>query len=322
MIVKKSKKNTHHPYAKLFEFVFLKKEMAEEFVKNFFPKPLLENLDIASLKSQRVSYLSPELSRLYSDVVYTCDYGKNKNKVWITLLFEHKSYYSQNPHLQLLGYMLKIWEQQRDNSKPITPIIPVILYHGEDKWKERKFTDMFTGKIEDDLKPFIPSFDLQLIDLSKESDEKLKSLKKRFLTNSLLSLKYHKNSKYIRKHFSFLVEVDNDIYRHTMLVYLIENYDISKPEVPILLEGASKNSKSKIMNAIEAYYAEGEAKGIQKGMKKGMEKGIEKGLHNKNVQAIKKMVEKELPISLIIEIVEVTEEFVKGVMAGTITEME
>ena len=181
---------------------------------------------------------------------------------------------------------------------------------------------MFRAKIGDDLQSYVPSFDLQLIDLSQESDEKLKSLKKRFLTNSLLSLKYHKNRRYIKRHFSFLVEVDNDIYRHTMLVFLIENYDISKPEVPKLLEGASKNSKSKIMNAIEAYYAEGEAKGIQKGIQKGMEKGIEKGLHNKNVQTIKKMVEKELPISLIIEIVEVTEEFVKGVVAGTITEME
>jgi hypothetical protein len=29
-------------YAKLFEYVFLKKEMAEEFIKKFFPKPLLD----------------------------------------------------------------------------------------------------------------------------------------------------------------------------------------------------------------------------------------------------------------------------------------
>ena len=105
----KSKKNNHHPYAKLFEYVFLKKEMAEEFIKNFFPRPLLDNINIDSLESKRISYLSPELSRLYSDVVYSCDYGEEKDKVLITLLFEHKSYYSQNPHLQLLGYMLKIW---------------------------------------------------------------------------------------------------------------------------------------------------------------------------------------------------------------------
>jgi len=317
----KTNKKTHHPYAKLFEYVFQKNEMVEEFVENFFPASLLEKLDISSLKAQSISYLSPELSRLYSDVVYTCDYGSHKDKVLITLLFEHKSYYAQNPHLQLLGYMLKIWEQQRDNSDLVTPIIPVILYHGEEKWKERKFTDMFSGNLDDDLERFIPNFDLHLIDLNKESDEKLKQLNKRFLTSSLLTFKYHKNQAYIRQHFSFLVEVDNDIYQETILVFLIKNYDISKPEVAKLLSDTSEKSKSKIMNAIEAYYAEGMQKGMQKGMQQGMQQGEEKGLHNKNVQAIKRMVEKELPVSLMVEILNVEEEFIKGVVAGTVTEM-
>ncbi len=169
---------------------------------------------------------------------------------------------------------------------------------------------MFTGVIGNDLKPYIPKFDLHLVDLNEESDEKLKSLKKRFLTNSLLTFKYHKNQGYIRKNFSFLIEVDNDIYQHTMLVFLIKNYDISEPEIPKLLKNSSKESKSKIMNVIDAYYADGEAKGIQKGR------------HNEKVQTTKKMVAKELPISLIAEILNVNEEFVKGVITGTITEIE
>ncbi len=310
----KSKKNTHHPYAKLFEYVFQKSEMVEEFIKNFFPLSISKNLKFSTLKPQSVSYLSPELSRLYSDIVYTCDYGEDEEEVLITLLFEHKSYLSQNPHLQLLSYMLKIWEQQRDNSEVITPVIPVVLYHGENKWKERNFTDMFTTVIGEDLIPYIPNFDLHLVDLNQESDEKLKSLEKRFLTNSLLTFKYHKNGAYIRRHFSFLVEIDNDIYQQTMLVFLIKNYDISKNEVEVLLEDASEESKLKIMNAIDERYFEGEKKGIQK--------GIQKGRHNEKVQTTKKMVAKELPISLIVEIQNVTEEFVKGVIAGTITEIE
>ncbi len=318
----KSNKKTHHPYAKLFEYVFQKNEMVEEFMKNFFPYPLLENLILSTLKPQSVSYLSPELARLYSDVVYTCHYGKNKDKVTITLLFEHKSYLSPYPHLQLLGYMLKIWEQQRDNAEVITPVIPVILYHGEDKWKERKFVDMFTGVIGEDIISYIPNFDLHLVDLSQESDEKLKSLEKRFLANSLLTFKYHKNGAYIRRHFSFLVEVDNDIYQQTMLVFLIKNYDISKNEIEVLLEDTSEESKLKIMNAIDERYFEGEKKGIQKGIEKGIQKGLERGRHNEKVQAVKRMIEKELPVSLIIEVINVTEEFIKGVSEGTISEME
>ncbi len=68
------------------------------------------------------------------------------------------------------------------------------------------------------------------------------------------------------------------------------------------------------MNAIDERYFEGEKKGIQE--------GIERGRHNEKVQAVKKMIAKELPISLIIEVLSVTEEFIKGVIDGTISEME
>lgn len=79
------------------------------------------------------------------------------------------------------------------------------------------------------------------------------------------------------------------------------------------------------MNAIEAYFAEGEEHGIKQGIKQGIKKGIKhgekKGSHNKNVQTIRKMVEKNLPISLITDVLEVNEAFVKGVTEGTITEI-
>ncbi len=71
------------------------------------------------------------------------------------------------------------------------------------------------------------------------------------------------------------------------------------------------------MNAIEAYYTEG----MQQGIEKGIQKGEKKGLHNKNVQAIKRMIEKELPVALIIKILNVDEAFIKGVVDGTITKM-
>ena len=87
------------------------------------------------------------------------------------------------------------------------------------------------------------------------------------------------------------------------------------------------------MNAIEAYYTEGMQKGMQKGIQKGMQKGMqqgmqqgikkgeEKGLHNKNVEAIKRMIEKELPVALMVEILNVDEAFIKEVIDGTITKM-
>ena len=94
-----------------------------------------------------------------------------------------------------------------------------------------------------------------------------------------------------------------------MLVFLIKNYDISEAEIPKLLENTSNESKSKVMNVIDAYYADGKIEGEAK------------GLHNKSVQAIRRLIKKEMPISFIAEVQGETEEFVKGVISGDITEI-
>jgi len=80
------------------------------------------------------------------------------------------------------------------------------------------------------------------------------------------------------------------------------------------------------MDATEDYIAEREKKILaelldmtsSKFYKEAFEEGYKKGVHNLNVQSIKKMNEKDMSNSFIAEILEVTEAFVEGVIAGTI----
>ena len=91
-------------------------------------------------------------------------------------MFEHKSYVPSHPHLQLLRYMLGMWEAQIRNHEPLKLILPIIIYHGQQKWNAKPFADYFVGPdLPNSLEPFIPSFEYWLTDLQASSDGEIRT---------------------------------------------------------------------------------------------------------------------------------------------------
>jgi len=184
-----------NPHDKFFKEIFSEKEEATEFIRQILPKELINQLDIDSLTLDNTSYVDDTLEECFSDLVYNCNF-KGKIKLKITLLFEHKSYQaSASPiHFQLMKYMIKIWEQRLSQKEPLTPIIPVVIYHGKNKWKKQSIIDYFSEntkvEIPNELKQFLPSFEYILIDLGTYSDEEIrKNFSLVSLQTSLLLMK-------------------------------------------------------------------------------------------------------------------------------------
>ncbi len=160
-----------NPHDKYFKEVFSNTEDAIAFLKGSLPQELAGNIDFDKLKPLKDSYIDEELKENFSDLVFSTTY-KGKTEILITLLFEHKSRPERYPHLQLLKYMLKIWDAGIKQKKSLIPVIPLIFYHGKVKWKQQKFTSYFKG-IDDNLSLFIPEFEYILNDLSQYSDEEI-----------------------------------------------------------------------------------------------------------------------------------------------------
>ncbi len=97
---------------------------------------------------------------------------KKVTKVKISVLYEHKSYKPDNEYLQLLRYMLSIWEFQTTNKEELSIVIPVIFYHGKGKWKHKSFFDHLNCT-DKGLQKFIPDFSYILTDLREYSDSQL-----------------------------------------------------------------------------------------------------------------------------------------------------
>ena len=70
--------------------------------------------------------------------------------------------------------MLGIWEQRTKEKLPLHPIIPMIIYHGQDKWQIRSFEEYFEGKLSEELLPFIPRFEYLLTNLQARDAKEIR----------------------------------------------------------------------------------------------------------------------------------------------------
>ena len=146
-----------NPHYKFFKEVFSKKENAVDFIRGTFPAEIRDRLAFDTLRLEKTSYVDKELRETVSDLVYSAMY-QGRVAIKLSLLFEHKSYRPKHPHLQILRYMLGIWDKQVDQKLELTPVIPIIIYHGKDHWRYRPFSEIFTG-IGSELTPFLPAFE-------------------------------------------------------------------------------------------------------------------------------------------------------------------
>lgn len=289
------KNNLNQPHDAFFKALFSRIEAAQEYIRNFLPSTIVEKLHLEKLKLEKDSFVSPELASHFSDLVYTCPFGAAGEKVQLSLLLEHKSNPEPFPYLQLLRYMLNIWNNQIKSKKALTPIIPIIFYHGTKQWPDSSFEDMFKHS-DPLLVPFMPSFKYILTDLKKYPDEFINRLRFHFLVNSLLVFKHYKDQDYLKQHFGIFFNFPEDLqdkdFILSLLVYLFKITEIRGEEIPDLIEEAPKDIKEMIMNTynnilqkgLEQGLEQGLVRGLQQGMEQGLEQGLERGHEQGSLQ--------------------------------------
>ena len=79
-------------------------------------------------------------------------------------VYEHKSYVTKKAILQLLKYIIKIWEHKTTKEKlPI--IIPILIYHGKNKWNISTKLSDYIEEIPKPIKKYIPDYEYEIYDL-------------------------------------------------------------------------------------------------------------------------------------------------------------
>ena len=165
------------------------KEIAMEYFKNFLPVFVRKKLDFSELHQLPETYLSEELKKSRSDIVYSCKIKGGKRNAKVSLLIEHKSYPVKYTPVQIGSYIFSAMQKQIKNKEPLSLMIPVLLYHGKRNWKYQTLENLFEN-IYTEWKQFLADFEFVYTHLSNLSDQEIEGLKNKFLAASMLALKY------------------------------------------------------------------------------------------------------------------------------------
>ncbi|MFC3196496.1 Rpn family recombination-promoting nuclease/putative transposase [Parapedobacter deserti] len=192
-----------------------------------------------------------------------------KGSVDISLLVEHKSRPDKYTPVQVGGYIFSGYQQQiEEGRKQLSPIIPILFYHGEEKWEYWTLDRLFAD-LESELLGFLPKFDYLYSNLRDASDEEIRALDNHFLVASLLSLKHAHDKAWLGSNFSLVMTIGlanvEGYLGQELVVYCLHQAELSPEEAKRLTKKLPKTIRRQVMSTYELLKAEGKAEGFELG---------------------------------------------------------
>lgn len=167
-------KNIQSPHDRFVRKILSDTDTAIDYFRAALPVHIAEKLDFSTLAQQPGSYLSAELKERMLDILYTCRRRDGAGAVEISLLLEHKSHRDRFTPVQIGGYLFSGYHRQIEQKrKQLSPIIPILLYHGKWRWEYPTMEGLFI-EADDDLLGYIPKYDYiyhNLRDQPEEADQ-------------------------------------------------------------------------------------------------------------------------------------------------------
>ncbi len=273
------------PHDSFFKEMFTKKEVARDHLLNFLPVEVLSNLDLDTLEITKDSFVDPELKEHFSDLLYKVS-TKDASEVYVYILFEHKSHPDSMVAFQLLRYIVNIWntQQKQTKNKKLPFIIPLVFYHGVEKWNiSTKLIDIVDMPIP--CVKYVPDFQYELNNLSQFSDEQIKG---QILNRAVYTLCKHIFSDDIGKWFEYTCTLLSQLesnqtaleFLETALKYVSTTSEkIDEETIQKSLQKALPVQGEKVMPTLaEKWFAQGKEEGREEGREEGKEEGIETGI--------------------------------------------
>ena len=269
---------TNNPHDALFKSMFSVKENLQDLLLGTLPKEVLQGLKPETLKYDPCEYVDDELNPYFKDISCNLKYGHRNIKV--SLLYEHKSYPDKNIHIQLLRYILNVWENQIANKEELTPVIIMVFYHGKRKWKDSGFVK----NVPEELKRFVPLFDYALFDTKEIEDHAIIRHFRRpsvkaavwFMKRSDNILGFMQDNPQLTKEMLNQIErIDQNLFQKLALyLYSVSGEDPNK--IDIIMETVTQQEKHPFANAIRKL----EQTGIEKANKQTVINLIKKECDN------------------------------------------
>jgi predicted transposase YdaD len=183
------------PHNNFFQFALSHLPNARNLIQTQLSEAALAELDLESLQLEAGSFIDADLRERFSDLLLSarlakCETQDSSERALIYFLFEHKSQSDPWTVFQLLSYIVRIWEKRLRDGLDLCPIIPLVVYHGEDAWAAAKSIQELIAS-PSGLGEYQVDFHFHLLDLSQLKDHEISGYP--ILQNTLRLLKYSRS---------------------------------------------------------------------------------------------------------------------------------
>jgi predicted transposase/invertase (TIGR01784 family) len=248
------------------------KEVAADFLANYLPAKVLKHIQLDTLTITKDSFVNEKQAEHYSDLLYQVMLSSGLPG-FVYFLFEHKSYPDRFVVLQLLRYIIEIWElhlKQKPKAKTLPLVIPIIVYHGKPKGQAVRLSELVDIP-DTELSAYVPDFDLAFYDFSPKTDEAIKGAILNKLTLVCFQLKNTpEDVEKIWEIIALVAQLDENAtsmhWLEKIFRYVLSVMDIEYEEMQdMFTKSLSAGKGGMFMTVAERLELRGETRGLQQG---------------------------------------------------------
>ncbi|MDR6809741.1 DNA-binding transcriptional regulator YhcF (GntR family) [Dyadobacter sp. BE34] len=235
------------------------RQIALDYFHACLPPNVLEKLDFSTLRQLPDTYVSKELQKSISDIVYACKRAGGVGEIKISLLIEHKSYVDKYTPIQIGSYIFSgLLKQIADREKP-SLIIPILLYHGKAQWEYKTLSSLFDG-LEPEFSRFVPDYHYVFNNLGAIPDEQIQELHNKFLAASLLAMKHSVLKDSLTDVIPTILKLAGEIDKNlqtSLIVYTFVNSELSEQQIIELTTSLPTQIRATVMSTLDVFVEKG-----------------------------------------------------------------
>ncbi|WP_462323749.1 Rpn family recombination-promoting nuclease/putative transposase [Desulfoplanes sp.] len=256
----------------LFKETLSRKELAADFLGNYLPKEITEHIRMDTLSISKDSFVDRDQIERFSDLLYEVSFSNDRTG-FVYFLFEHKSYDDRFAVLQVLRYLIEIWElylKQHSDAVDLPLIIPIIVYHGSTVRSSVRLSELIELP-DPGFEAYVPDFDTIFLDFSPDSEQEIKGVI--FMKLVLLCFRAKNKPKalhHVMEIFMELAKLDESEssmrWLEVVFRYMVQTMDISEKDMQdIAHRTLSASKEDTVMTLAQRLESKGRMEGVQLG---------------------------------------------------------
>jgi len=274
--------NTPHDTG--YKLLFSDPLMVRDLVQGFIDEPWLQQLDFETLERVNGQYVSEDMRQREDDVVWRV--RSREDWLYLYLLIEFQSTDDRFMALRMMVYVGLLYQdlirqRQLGPDGLLPPVLPIVLYNGEPRWRAPTELSALLPKLPGFLAPLQPQMRYLLIDEGAYAEDTLAALSHN-LAAVIFRLEQPQTPAAVQ---SIIAELEartrGEAYRTIRRVITLwlrallrrnKKYPIELPELEDLQELRVMLSQ-RIEQWAEAYIATGREEGLERGLAQGVLQG-------------------------------------------------